>query len=168
MTKVHFYEFIPYEDGLMGNFDLLEEDVPINIFIDNADEFKDLSECDAEVEIYGVYQGLKVFKTEEEYNASGTHMAVESMIPTGTFAPKGKQDGFQQSPTILYNGIVKDVDKDEEAEEGRPNYCLTIQTYGMTFKLFARYDGQIEKGNIVSGNAWLYGDISIPKGDAEK
>jgi hypothetical protein len=38
----------------------------------------------------------------------------------------------------------------------------------MTFKLFARYDGQIEKGNIVSGNAWLYGDISIPKGDAEK
>jgi len=48
----------PYEDGFMGRFRLQEEDVPVNIFIDNTAEFKDLAECDAEVDIFGVFQGI--------------------------------------------------------------------------------------------------------------
>ena len=168
MTKVRFYRFVPYEDGFMGHFELLDEGVPVNIFIDNAEDFKDAPECDAEVDIFGVYQGLDVFKTEEEYRATGTHMATESMIPTGTFTPGGNQAGYEQSPTILYNGIVKEVETDEEAEENRPNYCLTIQTYGMTFHLFARYDGEIQVGDIVSGNAWIYGDMVVLEGDSQK
>ena len=107
MTKVHFYRYIPYETGFMGNFDLSEYEIPINIFVDNAEDFPDLKECDAEMDIYGIAQGFKLFKSEAEYEAAGTNMAVQSMIPSGTFSVLSEDKKFAPSPEIVYNGIVK-------------------------------------------------------------
>ena len=84
-------------------------------------------------------------------------MAVQSMIPTGTFHPFSENS--QPEPTILYSGIVKSVDIDKEAAEDRPNYLLEIETYGMTFSLYVRHEGEIQAGDIVSGSAWIYGDL---------
>ena len=159
MTKVRFYHFMRYEDGKIANVDLSEEEIPLNIFIDNAEELGDLAECDAEIDIYGVSGGVDVYKTEDEYYAQGNNMAAQSMIPTGTFwvSDETKESGPQ--PTILFSGIVKSVETDEEAAEDRPNYLLVIETYGMTFSLYMRHDGEIQAGDIVSGRAWIYGDL---------
>ena len=162
MTKVHFYTYIPYEDGLMGNFDLLEYEIPINIFVDNAEDFSGLKECDAEMDIFGVAQGFRMFKSEKEYEAAGSNMAVQSMIPSGTFFVLSEDKSVAPSPEIIYNGIVKTVEKDEEAPKNRPNYCLEIETYGMTFHLLVHTEEEVSVGDIVSGGAWLYGDIIIP------
>ena len=159
MTKVHFYHFVNYEDGKLANLDLSEDEIPVNIFIDNAEELGDLPECDAEIDVYGISQGLDVFKTEDEYNAQSNHMAVQSMIPTGTFWVTDRTRQSRPEPTILYSGIVKSVETDEEAAEDRPNYLLEIETYGMTFSLYVRHDGEIQVGDIVSGRAWIYGDL---------
>ena len=164
MTTVHFYTFLPYEDpseGEMGRFELAEEGVPLNIYIDNAGDYPDLKECDGEVQIYGVAQGLKHFKTEAEYAASGSHMAVQSMIPSGTFATPSHAENFEQSPTIIYSGIVKSVDTNPGASENEPNYFLEIETYGMTFYLYAHTEEEISVGDIVSGGAWIYGDLKV-------
>ena len=159
MTKVHFYHFMRYEDGKLANVDLSEYEIPVNIFIDNAEELDDLRECDAEIDICGIAQGFEVFKTEEEYYARGKNMAVQSMIPTGTFWVTDETKKRGPEPTILYSGIVRSVDTDEKAAEDRPNYLLEIETYGMTFSLYVRHDGEIQAGDIVSGRAWIYGDL---------
>ena len=161
MTKVHFYAYIPYEDGLMGNFDLSEYEIPINIFVDNAEDLPDLKECDAEMDIFGIAQGFKLFKSEAEYEAAGTNMAVQSMIPSGTFGVLSKDKKVTPAPEIIYNGIVNTVEKDEGASENQPNYCLEIETYGMTFHLFVHTDEEVCVGDIISGGAWLYGDIVV-------
>ncbi len=159
MTKVHFYHFVNYEDGKLANLDLSEDEIPVNIFIDNAEELGELLECDAEIDIYGVAQDVDVFKTEDEYYAQSNNMAVQSMIPTGTFWAADKNNQSGPEPTILYSGIVKSIDTDENVAEGRPNYLLEIETYGMTFSRYVRYDGEIQVGDIVSGSAWIYGDL---------
>ena len=159
MTKVHFYHFVNYEDGKLANLDLSEDEIPVNIFIDNAEELGDLPECDAEIDVYGVSGGVDVYKTEDEYYARGKNMAVQSMIPTGTFWVTDRTKQSRPEPTILYSGIVKSIDTDENAPEDRPNYLLEIETYGMTFSLYVRYDGEIQAGDIVSGSAWIYGDL---------
>jgi hypothetical protein len=161
MTKVHFYRYIPYETGFMGNFDLSEYEIPINIFVDNAEDFPDLKECDAEMDIFGISQSFKLFKSEAEYEAAGTNMAVQSMIPSGTFSVLSEDKKFAPSPEIIYNGIVKSLEKDDDAQENQPNYCLEIETYGMTFHLFVHIQEEVCVGDIVSGGAWLYGDIVV-------
>ena len=159
MTKVHFYHFMRYEEGKLANVDLLEYGVPAYIFIDNSKELEGLQECDAEIDIYGVAGAVDVFKTEEEYRAQGKNMDVQSMIPMGTFWVKDKTKKSGPEPTILYSGIVQSVERDEEAAEDRPNYLLEIATYGMTFSLYVRHGGEIQAGDIVSGSAWIYGDL---------
>ena len=159
MTKVHFYHFVNYEDGKLANLDLSEDGIPVNIFIDNAEELGDLPECDAEIDVCGDSWGVDVYKTEDEYYAQGNNMAAQSMIPTGTFWVTDRTKQSRPEPTILYSGIVKSIDTDENAAEDRPNYLLEIETYGMTFSLYARYDGEIQAGDIVSGSAWIYGDL---------
>ena len=161
MTKVHFHTYIPYEDGLMGNFDLSEYEIPINIFVDNAKDFPGLVECDAEMDIYGVAQGFRLFKSEKEYEAAGSNMAVQSMIPSGTFSVLSEDKKVAPSPEIIYNGIVKTVEKDEDAPANRPNYCLEVETYGMTFHLLVHTEEEVCVGDIVSGGAWVYGDIVV-------
>ncbi len=155
MTKVHFYHFMRYEDGKIANVDLSEEEIPVNIFIVNAEELGDLPECDAEIDICGIAQGFEVFKTEEAYHAQGKNMAVQSMIPKGTFWVSDETKESGPHPTILFSGIVKSVETDEEAAED----LLEIETYGMTFSLYVCHDGEIQAGDIVSGSAWIYGDL---------
>ena len=161
MTKIHFYRFWAYEDGKLANAELEEGGVPINIFVDNVEEYPDLPECDAEIEIFGASQELEVFETEEAYFAQGTNMAPQSLIPTGTFGMTGESKAYTPEPTILYSGIVRSVETREEAAENRPNYLLEVETYGMTFSLYARFDGEIRVGDIVSGSAWIYGDLNL-------
>ena len=155
MTKVHFYHFMPYEDGKLANVDLSEYEIPVNIFILNAEELGNLPECDAEIDICGDSWGVDVYKSEDEYYAQGNNMAAQSMIPTGTFwvSDETKESGPQ--PTILFSGIVKSVETDEEAAED----LLEIETYGMTFSLYVCHGSEIQVGDIVSGSAWIYGDL---------
>ncbi len=164
MTKLDLLYFMDYEDGKMGRFETTGDEggVPVNIFIDNysdgLESFKGLCSMD----ICGLGYGIEFYKTEEGFEKahSDFRMAVPSMIPMGTFSA---WDGgtMEENPRILFTGRVLDVQRDPEASEEEPNVLIYIDTYGFEFFLYTRHDGEIEKGDIVHGIAWIYGDIVI-------
>lgn len=162
MTELYFHYFMDYEDGRMARVSIPNDDmdIPVNIFIDNADEYGDAAEGPCAIEICGVGDNVEIFSSEEDYRkAEGTSMAPISMIPMGTFPANDDWEHFEQSPHILYSGKVLDVEWDPSAEPDEPNCDIAIETLGFTFNLYLRYKGKVEAGNIVHGVAWLYGDM---------
>ena len=132
-----------------------EERIPVNIFADDDSdwEIKDGTPCD--IEVFGTADDIEVFDSEEAFAAHNSIMAPISMIPSGTFS----SESSEQSPHIIFSGKVIEVEKDPNAEENQPNYCLNIDSHELRFCLFVRYGGEIAAGNIVSGEAWIYADI---------
>lgn len=155
-TEFVFNFYIECEDGKIANINT--GDLSLNVFIDNYDEIEVSEQGKYAMCIEGVSDKISVWKNSEEYSASDPKMAETAMIPIGTFPPEPGRD-FKPSPYILFSGKVIEVDKDPDSEDSEPNYCMTVETYGISFNLFVRYDGVIEKGYIIHGVAWLYGNI---------
>ncbi len=161
MTKLQFCYFMDYEDGKMARVETTGEyEVPFNVFVDNADQFEDAAEgiCFL-MDINGVGSDIRFFRDEEEFKASGSNFAVPSMVPMGTFPANADEEGFQESPHILFAGIVKDFAWNLGAGEREPNLGMEIETLDMTVNLYMRYDGPVEKGYVVYGSAWIYGNL---------
>ena len=160
MTKFRFCGFNDYEDGKMAHVETIGEyEIPVNIFIDNANELGDLEECLCSIDVCAVGQNFRIFASEEEFNAADSKMAVISMIPIGVFSPNPDYSDFQPSPHIYYTGKVLNVAWDPNAAEDMPNCCLTIEMLSMTLKHYVRRDTPVEVGSIAQGVAWLYGDL---------
>ena len=161
MSKLIFKYFMDSEEGKMGRFESESAcDMPVNIVIDNADEVTVEPDTEVDVEIFGISSKVSIYENEDEYNPPNTSMAPVSLIPMGTFDPvEDDWDSFEQSADILFSGIVTAVDTDDEAEEDNPNYCVTIESFGIDFNLYLRYDGEIKVGNVIHGTAWLWGEI---------
>ncbi len=161
MTELTFKGFMAYEDGKIACVETTDEEIPVNIFIDNAEEFEDMQEdSPCAVEICGVGSGIKVYASEEDYfMGEGKRMAPVSMIPMGTFPADGDWENFEQSPHILFSGRVLGVAWNPSAEPDDANCDIVVETFGFTFNLYLRYEGPVEPGNIVCGIAWLYGDM---------
>ena len=68
---------------------------------------------------------------------------------------------FQQSAHIICTGKVLEVRKEEKikSEEEGPNYLLDVQTYELELHLYTYFEGDIQKGNIISGGMWLFGNV---------
>lgn len=161
MTDLTFCYFMDYEDGKMARVETTGEyEIPVNIFIDNADEFGELAACPCSINICGVGSGLDLYATEEEFRSAGTAMEPISMIPMGTFSPTNSED-FEESPHILFVGKVLGVDWNPMAGPNEPNCCMRIQTLEMEFDMYTRCSAVVKPGYIVHGVAWLYGDLEL-------
>ena len=160
MNEFVFRYFADCEDGEMARLETAESGIPINIFAEDGTDF-DLQdgEC-CKVELYGIGSQVDVYSTAEAMYATGSRMAVPSMIPMGTFPPKDTAEDFEESAHILFVGKVLAVNTDPEADENQPNYCLTVETLEMTLQLYLRHEGLIEVGSILHGVAWLFGPVT--------
>ena len=162
MSRLKFCYFTDYEDGKMARMLTTEEmEIPVNIFIDNANEIGDAHEGYCNIDICGIGSSIEIFSSEDEYAASDSQMAVVSMIPMGTFPVNPDDKDFEESPHILFTGKVLDVEWNPEAEEDEANCCLLIETLELLVNLYLRYDKPIENGYIVHGVAWLFGDMEM-------
>lgn len=159
-TKFVFNYFMDYEDGKIAHLEMANEyEVPLNLYADNADEIMIENGAICFVDVLGIGSDIAVFGSEEEYKKSGNQMDSISMIPIGTFPADETTDEFEQSPYILFSGKVLNVEYNSDASFNEPNYCITIETLGMNFKLFIQCDEVISNGNIINGVAWLFGNL---------
>lgn len=162
LSRFTFQYFMDYEDGRMARVETTGDlEIPINIFIDNAADFIDAKAGPCIIDVCGVGSNFKLFASEEEYSSSDPNMAVISLIPSGTFPADPKDESFEQSPHIIYTGRVLDVEWNPKAGENEPNCRVYIETLEMTFSLYLRYEGRIEKGYVIHGVAWLFGDLEM-------
>jgi hypothetical protein len=159
-TEFIFNTFLEYEEGTIAQVGTTGDfEVPMNIFCEAGTDF-DLKEGErCEAEVMGAGSGIEIFEDAEAYEKTGTMFGLPSLIPSGTFPAEGGAESFQQSPTIIFTGTVLDVVKNPDPGEDDPNYCLEVETLEMTMSLYVRYDGEIKKGNVVNGEAWIFGDI---------
>ena len=160
MSKFFFYDYIDYEEGRMAHVCTTDmNEIPLNIHIDNDDEFPDLKDRECEINVAGVTGDIQVYPEAKAFYEAGTGFYEKSLIPVGTFSVPGNEDTFRPSADVIFTGQVLDVQWNPDSEPGEPNCCILIETLGFEFSLFLEYDGEIEKGYIVSGSAWLFGEI---------
>ena len=160
MSKFFFYDYIDYEEGRMAHVCTTDmNEIPLNIHIDNDDEFPDLKDRECEINVAGVTGDIQVYSEAKAFYEAGTGFYEKSLIPVGTFSVPGNEDTFRPSADVIFTGQVLDVQWNPDSEPGEPNCCILIETLGFEFSLFLEYDGEIEKGYIVSGSAWLFGEI---------
>ncbi len=159
MSEFTFCYFTDCEDGKMARVETAGSGIPVNIFIDNAAERAGIKKGPCSIDVRGVGSGVRVFASEEAYRAAGCKTAPFSLIPAGTFSPRGGDDAFEESPRVLFSGRVVEVERDPEAGEDEPDCRLRVETLEFAFDLYLRYDGPVEAGNIVHGSAWLFGDM---------
>ena len=161
MTEFVFQRFFECEDGQAARLKTAEMGIPVNVFAEEDTDF-DLREGEGcKVELFGMgSQDTEVYPNEAAFRKNGSSMGVPSMIPAGTFPVKDGAEDFEESPWIIYVGMVKEVDTDPEAGPDQPNYCLTVETLEMTLQVYLHYDGPIEPGYILHGSAWLFASIT--------
>lgn len=160
MEKVTFDGYIDYDEAeKLARVSTLEGAVPVNISLEEDSDW-DLKEgelCNAQ--LWSNDYSVTVYPSEEEYSKADTHMAPISMIPMGTFPADPDQKDFKQSAMILFTGIVKEVERNPDPEDGAPVWRLRIETYAMAFDLYYFEDELIEPGFLVHGQLWLYGTL---------
>ncbi len=160
MSKFYFYDYIDYEDGKMAHVCTTDiNEIPLNIHIDNDDEYPNPKYCECEIDVAGVTGEINVYKSSEAYYDAGTGFADMSLIPAGTFSVSENADKFRPSADIIFSGQVLDVQWNPSSGPDEPNCCIRVATLGFEFSLYLEYHGEIKKGYIVSGTAWLFGEI---------
>lgn len=162
MNKLKFCYFMDYDDGKMARMQTTgDTEIPVNIYIDNAEDIPEDFDDFCYMDICAIGSDVRIYSSEEEYRTDGSKMAVISMIPMGTFPANPDDKNFQESPHILFTGEVLDVEWNPEAKPDEPNCCVYVKTLELCIDLYLRYDKPVEKGFIVHGTAWLYGDIQM-------
>ena len=159
-TKVIFGSYIEYdEQETLARVNTLEDEVPLNISLKDGSDM-DLKENEScSVHLWTNDYAIDIYSTEKEYNRQNIHMAPISMIPTGTFPANPDEKDFKQNASILFSGIVKEIERNPDPREGAPIWRLGIETYPFYFDLFYYEDEPVVKGNLVHGRAWLYGTL---------
>ena len=168
MSRLKFCYFMDYEDWEIARFETTGGmEIPVNIYIENADSFEYEPEGYAIVDICGVVKELKVYPSEEEYMKlpEEPKMAPMSMIPIGTFPesyPDPPEDeDFDESPHIYFTGRVLKSEWDPDAGEDWTNCKLLVETLELELNIFLRNETPIPEGTIVQGVAWLFGDLQM-------
>ena len=132
MSTFTFESFIDYEDGKMARVYTLEDDavsgVPLNIHIDNADQYPALEKCLCEIDVKGIAGDLDLYASSEEYEKAEPFFAEKSLIPTGAFPLPGKEDSFTPSAHVIFSGRVLTVWHNPGSDPDEPNYCLWVDT----------------------------------------
>ena len=104
----------------------------------------------------------KLYKDEKDHSAnSGHRMASQSIIPSGTFHPKGDPD-FMQNPSVIVSGKVLSC---EQFPDTDGDICLKIMAKCLSFKFCiiaaaTELEWTPEVGNIIDGMFTCVGDIA--------
>lgn len=161
----------PYERPFLGQrFDGDDELYPMAVQIDDLalGEKRLLGASRLRIEVAALAETIDVFADESAFRATGSPMAVQSLIPSGLFAPPAAPAGesFRVSPRILMTGVVTSGEERTHSLFGEPFVRLSVSSYGGEFEaLVAPGDltddaGEIRvprPGSIVSGRFWLSG-----------
>lgn len=158
----------PYERPLEIEAVLGDQEIPLAITIDDlAISEPDLAPATTvELEIGCLAEQISVFPDEAAYRASGTPMAVESMIPSGMFAPDvlpGSGD-HRPSSRMLMSGVVTTADVREHTLFGHPFVVVAVRSMGGEWRTAIDpadlADGAPPAvGTIMSGSFWLSGHV---------
>lgn len=69
--------------------------------------------------------------------------------------------GVESVPTKVFASEEEYLKSGIRYAPDMPNCCAQVETLYFTFSLYFRWDEPIEKGYILQGIAWLFGDISF-------
>jgi hypothetical protein len=117
------------------------------------------------LEVAALAEELQVFADDVAYQASGTPMAVESLIPSGLFAIGQDPDEFTPTPRILMSGEVTDARMLRHTLFDIPFCHMVVASHGADFHAVVGA-ADLEQlgitdgppiGSIVSGTFWLSG-----------
>jgi hypothetical protein len=121
------------------------------------------------VEVVAFAEQLDVFADEAAYRASGTPMAVESLIPSGPLAVGTENATFHVSPRMLMSGVVTAAEWRRNSLFGGAFARLAVRSVSATFEVVIdigdlRTTAGGERllppaGSIVSGQFWLSGRV---------
>lgn len=160
MSEFHFSYFRDVKGGTMARVETLgEKPIPLNIHIDNAREMRCLPPGPCRIEVCGIGTELSVYPSEEACRASGEKLTVSALIPMGTFPPGPEHPEFRESPHILFCGRVLEAEDYPDTGPECPNCGAVVETAGLTFRLIFRAGEPVKKGCVISGVAWLFGDM---------
>lgn len=111
----------------------------------------------AHVQFTAFAHELKAFDDEQALRASGSRMAAESFIPSGTFYPDGKPIDPPKSEAIFYGHVLETSVLTNPFTQNL-FYWAKVQTLGGEFDVVADPEvvkGTIVKGSIVGGHFWI-------------
>lgn len=164
----------PYEGALVCQ--VLENDdeiYPLAIQIDDLalSKARLLAAPRLRIEIAGLAETLQTFADEAAFRASGSPMAVRSLIPSGLFVPPDAPgaERFRPSPRALVSGVVARAEERRHTLTGARFARLSVSTYGLDLELavapsdLADESGAMRlpaPGAIVSTQVWLSGRIA--------
>jgi hypothetical protein len=112
--------------------------------------------------VAGFIESGELFDSEADYLAGGTQMAVESMIPMGTFPVSGEEDGFVVTPRVLMSGRVLESEVRTNQTFGRRFARLRVQSVCHTFDVLAEpalLEGS-SSPTVLRGSLWLSGRLA--------
>lgn len=102
---------------------------------------------------------IDVFADEAAYRASGTPMAVQSLIPSGMFAPGGgSEKDWVVTARALISGTVRSAASLLNELTGLEFIHAVVESYGGTYDIVidpADVEDPPAVGSIVSGQFWL-------------
>ncbi len=101
---------------------------------------------------------IDVFADEAAYRASGTLMAVQSLIPSGMFLLGGAEGDSRVTPRALINGTVRSAARLVNTLTGLEFVHVCVESYAAVYDIVvdpADLDDPPAVGSIVSGQFWL-------------
>jgi hypothetical protein len=112
---------------------------------------------DVDVQIAAFAHRLEVYATEADLRATGSPMAVESLIPSGLFFPGGGTKTPARAEAILY-GTVEATEVRRNGATGHDFLWARVRTFGGRLEIVA--DPSLTEvrpvvGGIVGGTFWL-------------
>jgi len=100
----------------------------------------------------------ELYRSEDDYRASGTPVAVQSLIPSGMFTLPGREQGFEASPRALISGTIEGAHQRVNQLFNRPFVHLEVRSYCATFDVLAPGTlAAVGDATIVKGTFWLSG-----------
>ena len=113
-----------------------------------------------------VTEQIAVFADEAAYRASGTPMAVESLIPSGLFAPgPGREAEHRPSSRMLMSGTVTSAERRAHELLGHAFIHARVHSMQGEWEIVVDPSGRTDDelptpGAIVSGTFWLSGHLA--------
>lgn len=158
----------PYERPLEVRADLRDLEIPLAVTIDDLALSEPAVTPGREVtlEVGAIAERLDLFADEAAYRASGTPMAVESLIPSGLFAPPGRPEAHVPSSRILISGIVTSAERREHALLGREFVRASVRSLGGEWPIaidpvdLGPDGAPPEPGAVLSATCWISGHLA--------
>lgn len=158
----------PYERPLEVSADVGDLEIPLAVTIDDLaiSEPALTRGRDLKLALGAIAERIAVFPDETAYRASGTPMAVESLIPSGLFAPgPGREAEHRPSSRMLMSGILTASERRAHELLGHAFVHARVRSMQGEWEIAIdpsdlADDGLPQPGAIVSGTFWLSGHLA--------